>query len=104
MTKVALGLDYGTESGRALLVDVETGYEIANAVYRYADGVIDAHLPGTSAKLESDTALQNPNDYIEMLKQAVPEALKRGGVRAEDVIGIGVDFTACTILPTCADG
>ena len=104
MTKFAIGLDFGTESGRALVVDVTTGREVGGAVYRYADGVIDEHLPGTSIKLEPDTALQNPNDYVETLKRAVPEALKQGGVRTDDVIGIGVDFTACTILPTRADG
>lgn len=104
MTKFALGLDYGTESGRALVVNVATGQVVGSAVYRYADGVIDEHLPGTTIKLEPDSALQNPNDYVETLKRAVPEALKQGGVRADDVIGIGVDFTACTILPTRADG
>jgi len=104
MSKFALGLDFGTESGRALLVDVESGRDVASAIYPYADGVIGQHLPGTSIKLESDTALQNPNDYLETLKYAVPEVLKQSGVRSEDVIGIGVDFTACTILPTRADG
>ena len=104
MTKFAIGLDFGTESGRALVVDAATGREVGSAVYRYADGVIDEHLPGTSIKLEPDTALQNPTDYVETLKHAVPEALKQGGIRADDVIGIGVDFTACTILPTRADG
>jgi L-ribulokinase len=104
MTQFALGLDFGTESGRALVVNVASGEVVGTAVYRYADGVIDQHLPGTAIKLEADTALQNPNDYIETLKQAVPEALKQAGARADDVIGIGVDFTACTILPTRADG
>ena len=104
MTKFAIGLDFGTESGRALVVDVATGREVGSAAYRYADGVIDERLPGTTIKLEPDTALQNPNDYVETLKRAVPEALKQGGVRADDVIGIGVDSTACTILPTRTDG
>jgi len=104
MPQFALGLDFGTESGRALVVNVATGEIVGSAVHRYADGVMDEHLPGTSIELEPDTALQNPNDYIETLKHAVPEALQQGGVRAEDVIGIGVDFTACTILPTRADG
>ncbi len=103
-SKFAIGLDYGTESGRALVVDVATGREVGSAVYRYADGVIAETLPGTAIKLEPDTALQNPRDYIAALQHAVPEALKQGGVRAEDVIGIGIDFTACTILPTRADG
>ncbi len=104
MSKFVLGLDFGTESGRALVVDVATGQIVGTAVHRYADGVIDEHLPGTSITLEPDTALQNPTDYIETLQRAVPAALKQGGVRADDVIGIGVDFTACTILPTRADG
>lgn len=104
MPKFALGLDFGTESGRAIVVNVATGEIVGSAVQRYADGVIDEHLPGTSINLEPDTALQNPHDYIEMLKHAVPDALKQGGVRADDVIGIGVDFTACTVLPTRADG
>jgi hypothetical protein len=104
MPQFALGLDFGTESGRALIVNVATGEIVGSAVHRYADGVIDERLPGTSIQLEPDTALQNPNDYIETLKHAVPEALQQGGVRAADVIGIGVDFTACTILPTRADG
>lgn len=104
MSKFAIGLDYGTESGRVVVVDVATGQVVGTAVYRYADGVIDEQLPGTTIKLEPDSALQNPNDYVETLKRAVPEALKQGGVRSEDVIGIGVDFTACTILPTRADG
>ncbi|MBM3130433.1 MAG: ribulokinase [Chloroflexi bacterium] len=104
MTKFAIGLDFGTESGRALVVNVATGEVVGSAAHRYADGVIDAHLPGAATKLEPDTALQNPNDYIETLKHAIPEALQQGGIRADDVIGIGVDFTACTILPTRADG
>ncbi len=104
MYKFALGLDFGTESGRALLVDVSNGREVASAVLPYPDRVIDEKLPGTTIRLEPDWALQNPADYIETLRQAVPEALTQAGVRAEDVIGIGVDFTACTILPTRADG
>lgn len=103
-TKFTLGLDFGTESGRALLVDVSTGREVANAVYQYPHGVIDERLPGTTTRLGADWALQNPADYIGTLKHAVPKALKLARVKAEDVIGIGVDFTACTILPTLADG
>jgi L-ribulokinase len=103
-TKFAIGLDFGTESGRALVIDVATGREVGSAVHHYADGVIDERLPGTTIRLGPDWALQNPQDYIETLKHAVPEALRQGGVRAEDVIGIGVDFTACTILPTRNDG
>ncbi|MBM3789945.1 MAG: hypothetical protein FJW35_06285 [Acidobacteria bacterium] len=103
-TKFCLGLDFGTESGRALLVDVSSGRVAGSAAHRYADGVLDERLPGTATRLEPDWALQNPTDYIETLKQAVPEALKQAGARGEDVVGIGVDFTSCTILPARADG
>ncbi|MCD6289677.1 MAG: ribulokinase [Anaerolineae bacterium] len=102
--KYAIGIDFGTESGRALLVDVADGGEVATAVHPYANGVIDEVLPGTDIRLEPDWALQDPNDYIEVLKHAVPAVLRESGVDPEDVIGLGIDFTACTMLPTKADG
>ena len=100
--KYAIGIDFGTESGRALLVDVATGREVATAVHPYANGVIDEALPGSGIRLEPDWALQDPNDYVEVLKHAVPAVLRQSGVDPADVIGIGIDFTACTILPVTA--
>ena len=102
--RLALGLDFGTESGRALLVDTLTGEEVASAVHRYADGVIDERLPDTTVTLEPEWALQNPDDWLEVLRHAVPEAMRLAAAAPEDVIGIGVDFTACTILPTLERG
>ncbi len=102
--KYAIGVDFGTESGRALLVDVADGREIATAVHAYANGVIDETLPGSSIRLEPDWALQDPNDYIEVLKQTIPAVLRESGVSPADVIGVGIDFTACTMLPTKQDG
>jgi L-ribulokinase len=102
--KYAIGVDFGTESGRVVLVDVADGQEIATAVYTYANGVIDEKLPGTDIRLEPDWAVQDPNDYLETFKQAIPAVLKESGVAPEDVIGLGIDFTACTMLPTKADG
>jgi L-ribulokinase len=98
-TKYTIGVDYGTESGRAVLVDVATGEEIATAVHPYGDGVIDKVLPGSDAPLPPDFALQNPTDYIKVLRVTVPAVLQESGVDAGDVIGIGTDFTACTMLP-----
>ncbi len=98
--RYAIGVDYGTESGRAVLVNVATGEEAATAVHPYGDGVIDEHLPGSDKPLPPDFALQNPQDYIEVLKQTIPAVLKESGVAPEDVIGVGTDFTACTMLPT----
>src|SRR5687768_15068761 len=102
--KCAIGVDFGTESGRAVVVDVTTGRELGSSVHVYSNGVIDETLPSTGAPLEPDWALQDPNDYIEVFKQAVPDALRMSGVDSADVIGIGIDFTACTMLPTKADG
>jgi len=102
--KYTIGIDFGTESGRALLVDLSNGQEIATAVHKYVNGVIDTTLPETSIRLPPDWALQDPNDYIEVLKNAVPAVLEKSGVAPDDVIGIGIDFTACTLLPARRDG
>jgi len=103
--KYAIGVDFGTESGRAVLVDVSDGRELATAVYQYANGVIDEMLPVDGAvRLEPDWALQDPEDYIRTFKHTVPAVLQQSGVAPDDVIGIGIDFTACTMLPTLADG
>ncbi len=102
--KYTIGVNFGTESGRALLVDVNTGEEVATAVHPYANGVIDEKLPESGLGLEPDWALQDPNDYLEVFKQAIPAVLKQSGVDPADVIGIATDFTACTILPTKRDG
>ncbi len=102
--KYAIGVDFGTESGRSVLIDVTNGQEIATSVHRYAHGVIDEVLPGTHIRLEPDWALQDPNDYLEVFKTTIPALLKESGVDPADVIGIGIDFTACTILPTKTDG
>ncbi|MEZ4671019.1 MAG: ribulokinase [Anaerolineae bacterium] len=99
-----IGVDFGTESGRAVLVDTRDGREVATAVHPYGDGVIDQHLPGSDKPLPPDWALQNPNDYIEVFKQTIPAILKQGGVKPEDVVGIAIDFTACTMMPTTNDG
>jgi L-ribulokinase len=104
MAKYAIGVDFGTESGRALLVDIADGREVATAVHPYANGVIDERLPDSGVRLEPDWALQDPNDYIEVFKTAIPAVLKESGVNQADVIGLGIDFTACTMLPTKADG
>jgi len=97
MSKYTIGLDFGTLDGRAVLVDVKTGEEIATSVYSYPDGVIDEVLPDSKTRLGSDWALQNPADYLGVLKCAIPEVLKKSSVPPKDIIGIGVDFTSCTM-------
>lgn len=100
---VALGLDFGTESVRALLVDLK-GRELGSAAVKYPHGQIVDKLPTTQAKLPGDFALQHPMDWIEASAGAVREAMRTSGVSADRVLGIGVDFTSCTMLPCKADG
>jgi L-ribulokinase len=106
MTKYAVGIDFGTESGRAVLVDLSTGAELATAIHEYANGVIDARLPAPNddVVLEPDWALQDPDDYIATIRSTVPRLLDTTGVDPLDVVGVGIDFTSCTMLPTTADG
>ena len=103
-SKYAIGIDFGTESARAVLVDLSDGAEIAESVSEYSDGVIDEQLPGTHIRLEPDWALQNPADYVAAVEATIPQVLAASRVSPDDVIGIGIDFTACTMLPTKADG
>jgi len=104
MSKYTIGVDFGTESGRAVLVDVADGREAATAVYSYSHSVIDEQLPDSGLKLEPDWALQDPQDYIRTFQNTIPEVLRQSGVNPSDVIGVGIDFTACTMMPVKADG
>ncbi|MFF7641920.1 ribulokinase [Streptomyces canus] len=98
-----VGVDFGTLSGRAVVVRVRDGEELASAEHVYPHAVLDRELPD-GTRLPPDWALQVPSDYVDVLRHAVPEALAAAGVRPEQVIGIGTDFTACTVLPVLADG
>ncbi len=101
-TQCSIGVDFGTESGRVLLLDLESGEELATHVVRYPHGVIDRALPGTGLGLGADWALQHPSDWTHVIETGVPAALGAANVAPERVVGIGVDFTSCTVLP--ADG
>ena len=102
--KYVIGVDYGTLSGRALLVRISDGAEIATSVYEYPHAVIEDLLPTSGAKLPPDWALQVPADYVEVLKNTVPAVLKESGISPDDVVAIATDFTACTALPVKSDG
>ena len=102
--RYVIGVDFGTLSGRAVVVRVSDGAELGSAVHEYTHGVIEDRLPGTAIRLGPDWALQSPEDWRDVLRVAVPKALAVAGVPSSAVIGIGTDFTACTMLPTTADG
>src|SRR5436190_18797841 len=99
-----VGVDFGTLSGRAVVVRVRDGAELGSAVFEYPHGVLDETLPATGRALPPDWALQVPSDYVGVLRNAVPAALRDAGADPADVIGVATDFTACTMVPTTADG
>lgn len=103
MNKYVIGVDYGTLSGRALIANARTGEEIASAVYEYPHAVMDKTL-SDGTPLGMDWALQDPQDYLDVLSHTVPEIIKKSGISPEDIIGVGTDFTACTVMPVKKDG
>jgi L-ribulokinase len=100
----AIGVDFGTESGRALLLDLRAGEEQAVSVVPYRHGVIDRTLPVTGEQLPPDWALQDPEDWVTVIETGVPAVLAQAGARRQDVVGLGVDFTSCTVLPVTREG
>ena len=103
MSKYTIGLDFGTLSARAVVVDVTTGEVLSSQEHPYAHGVISKKMPCGTA-LPSGWALQDPRDYLESLEIAVTKSIKQSGVDPQDIIGLGVDFTASTTLPVLQDG
>ena len=108
-----IGVDYGTLSGRALVVRVRDGKELGSGVYDYPHAVVTDVLPGDVAggasdgqavRLPGEWALQVPNDYRDVLRHAVPAAIADAGIDPGLVVGIATDFTACTMVPVKADG
>ena len=102
--RYVIGIDYGTLSGRALVVRASDGEELGSAVHAYPHAVIEQTLPATGQPLGTDWALQDPEDYVEVLREAVPAAVAAAGIDPGDVVGVATDFTACTVLPTLRDG
>lgn len=100
---VVIGIDFGTLSGRAVVVRVRDGEELASAEFSYPHGVMQTHLASSSKPLPPSWALQDANDYVEVLKNAVPQAIAAAGVTSRQVVGIGTDFTASTVLPVLQD-
>ena len=105
--KYTLGIDFGTLSGRAALFKVGWPEEICCSVMEYPHAVISTGSEFANKMfggLPQDFALQHPQDYIDVLKNTIPDVIKKSSVKAEDIIGLGIDFTACTMLPIKKDG
>ncbi len=97
VNKYVIGMDFGTLSGRFILVDVNNGNELATVVLPYKHGVMESELHGHT--LPFDYALQDAQDYLEVLEKGVKQVIAEAGVNTSSIIGIGVDFTASTVLP-----
>lgn len=99
-----IGLDYGTNSVRALIVNVANGAEIASAVWGYEHGT-----QGVILSRDPNLARQHPADYVKGAEVTIRNALQAArknvrGFKPEQVIGIGVDTTGSTPLPVDANG
>lgn len=99
MGKYTIGIDYGTGSGRVVAVSLDNGEVVSSHTTVYSHGVMTDFLPGGNIALKRDSALQHPQDYLDVLEKSIPKCLQKANISAEDVIGIGIDFTACTMLP-----
>ncbi len=98
MKKYAMGIDFGTLSGHAVIVNIATGEEMASAESAYAHAVMSEALP-CGKLLPVDYALQHPQDYLDVLGIITKECIEKSDVKPEDIIGVGIDFTAATVLP-----
>lgn len=103
MNKYVIGIDYGSESGRVVVVDVADGREVGTYTTKYEHGVMDEVLLPAGIPLDIGWALQQPMDYMKVLTESVPKAIQAAGIQPEQVIGIGIDFTSCTVLPVDGD-
>ena len=101
--KYSIGIDYGSLSGRCVLTRLSDGMIMASAVSVYKHAVMSDRLP-SGTKLDQDWALQHPQDYLDVLSETIPAVIREAGTDPEDIVGIGIDFTSCTVLPLGKDG
>lgn len=98
MKRYTIGLDFGTRSMRALLVDLASGRELGYKECKYPHGIMEDTLP-CGVKLRPDWALQHPEDYLFAMTETIPCLLQEFDVCGEEVVGLGIDFTASTVMP-----
>ena len=103
MVPISLGLDFGTESVRVILVDAN-GKERGVAESAFKHGQITERLPFSGQPLPKHYALQWPGDWLESAEIATRQACSIAAVDPAEIVGIGIDFTSCTMLPTKRDG
>src|ERR1041385_1126947 len=95
----SIGLDYGTNTVRCLIVDVSNGREVGTATWEYSHGT-----HGVILSRDPNLARQHPADYLTGAEITIKKALKQSKVKPQQIIGIGVDTTGSTPLPVDAIG
>ncbi|MEM7146169.1 MAG: ribulokinase [Verrucomicrobiota bacterium] len=105
MKKYALGLDYGTNSVRSLIVDLEDGTELGSIVFPYPSGELGILTDSADPNL----ARQNPQDYIDGLVETTKGAIEKARNISPDfepanIVGIGIDTTGSTVIPVNHEG
>ncbi|WP_394665831.1 ribulokinase [uncultured Chryseobacterium sp.] len=99
MKKYVIGLDYGTDSVRAVLIDTESGAELAASVSYY-----QRWKKGRFCRPENNQFRQHPLDHIEGLEKTVSDVVKKSGVAPENIVSICIDTTGSSPLPVNKDG
>ena len=101
--KYVIGVDFGTLSARAVLIEAESGKEVMQHASEYEHAVLDRTLP-SGKPLPLGTALEVPADYLASLSESIRTVIKNAGISPADVIAMGIDFTASTMLPIDENG
>ena len=94
-----IGIDFGSELARGVLIEAESAQQVAYHVHRYRHGIMTEALPAGKPLLDAGFALQNAADYLE-----AAEVILKTIAEGREVLGIGIDFTASSPLPALADG
>ena len=92
----SIGVDFGTGSGRAFLINTENGKIEGQYIKNYTHGTIEGTLGGE--KLPQSFALQNGNDYMEVIETGIPAILEKTDISPSEIVGIGIDFTSSTVI------
>ena len=104
MSGCVFGFDFGTMSCRGVAISLEDGRVLATAEKEYKNGVISERLPNGGAALPPEWFLQSPEDWLESMRCVSREMLAAGNIKPGEVLGLGTDFTNCTLLPVLKDG
>ena len=93
-----IGVDFGSLSCRGILADVTDGRILAQAEAAYPHGIMTDQLPD-GTPLNGSWCLQHPEDYLQVLDQILPRLREESALADSEIVGIGVDFTASTVIP-----